>query len=89
MLRMKGDYIRRSGMCGIRDAAARCYREAIDIARRQGALIWELRVAADFVEMERERGGSREAEEALESACARFTEGFDTLDLRRARALLG
>lgn len=87
MLRIKGNVIRFQNPAG-RDEATECYRKSIELARRDGALSWELRTAISLVKLSRERGGSDEAEDMLASAYARFQEGFSTGDLRRARALL-
>jgi predicted ATPase/DNA-binding winged helix-turn-helix (wHTH) protein len=65
------------------------FRRALDLARRQGALSWELRAATSLGQMWRGQGRSDEARQLLASVYDRFTEGFETVDLRAARALLG
>lgn len=59
--------------------------QSAEIARSMGALSYELRTAVSRMEIER----SPEAESELRSVYDRFTEGFDTEDLRKAAALLG
>jgi tetratricopeptide (TPR) repeat protein len=53
-------------------------------ARKQGALIWELRVARTVASVQASQGKKKEAKETLECVYARFTEGFDTDDLKAA-----
>jgi predicted ATPase len=48
----------------------------------------EVRVAGDFARLWRDQGIIAEAHDRLASVCGRFTEGFDTTDLKEARALL-
>ena len=63
-------------------AAQQCFATALDVARQQGALFWELRVASDLA-----RGGEgRRA--MLEEVYGRFTEGFELPDLKAARSVL-
>jgi predicted ATPase/DNA-binding winged helix-turn-helix (wHTH) protein len=87
MLRIKGDALRMQGAVGFSKAEA-CYFESLDWAHRQGALSWELRTAMSLLELRRAAGGDESAEALLSSTLARFTEGFQTGDLKQARALL-
>ncbi len=58
-------------------------------ARKQGSLIWELRVARTVASVETSQGKKKEAKETLERVYSRFTEGFDTNDLKAvAQAIL-
>lgn len=66
----------------------RLLRQSIDIARRQGALSWELRAATDFAELLATNNRSAEAAKILRTAAVLFTEGFETHDLLAARSLL-
>jgi predicted ATPase len=61
---------------------------ALDVARRQSAKFWELRVANDLARLWRDQGKRDEARELLAPVYDWFTEGFDTLDLKEAKALL-
>ena len=58
------------------------------MAREQGALSWELRVALSLARLLRGQGRSADAIGILQPVCDRFTEGFATLDLREAKKLL-
>jgi adenylate cyclase len=70
-----------------RDAEA-CFREAIAIARRQDANLFELRAAMSLCRLLHRQKRSRDARALLADVYGRFTEGFETRDLRDARALL-
>ena len=69
-------------------AAERCFLQAIDIARGQGAKSFELRAATSLAELWQQQGKLDEARRLLGDIYGWFTEGFDTADLRRAKALL-
>jgi predicted ATPase len=60
----------------------------LTIARSQSARSLELRAARDLADLWRDRGKRDEARELLASVCGWFTEGFGTLDLKEAKALL-
>jgi DNA-binding winged helix-turn-helix (wHTH) protein/predicted ATPase len=70
------------------DRAEACYREAIEVARRQGAKSCELRATVALARLERRRGGGGDARALLGEVYGRFTEGFETEDLTDARRLL-
>jgi predicted ATPase len=61
---------------------------AIDVAREQGALFWELRAAMSFTRLRVRQDRHYDARQVLSPVYDRFTEGFETADLRTARALL-
>ena len=63
-------------------------RHAISVARSQGARLWELRAVTSLATLLRERGTRVEARNLLASTYGWFTEGFDTPDLKKAKALL-
>jgi predicted ATPase len=70
-------------------AKAEAYFErALTIARAQKAKSWELRVAMSMARMWRDQGRRNEARDLLASVYGWFTEGFDTLDLKKATSLL-
>ena len=73
-----------------RDAArAEGYFErALAVARAQQAKSWELRAAISIARLWRDQGKRDEARELLAPVYCWFTEGFDTLDLKQAKALL-
>ncbi len=64
------------------------FQRALDLARRQRALAWELRAATSLAQLQRERSCAREAHDLLSSIYGRFAEGFETADLRRAKRLM-
>jgi class 3 adenylate cyclase/tetratricopeptide (TPR) repeat protein len=88
----EAELIRRIGeshrLEGNRDAAESHFAQAIEIARRQSAKLFELRAAASLARLWSEQGKRAEAREVLAPIYAWFSEGFDTSDLRQARALL-
>ena len=63
-------------------------RRALAVARNQQAKSWELRVAMSMARLWRDQGKRRQAHDLLAPVHGWFTQGFDTLDLREARALL-
>jgi predicted ATPase len=68
--------------------AERCFRTAIEIARRQRARIAELRATVSLARLLNEQGKRDEARAMLAEIYGWFTEGFDTADLKDAKALL-
>jgi class 3 adenylate cyclase/predicted ATPase len=70
------------------EAAENLYRKALSIAEEQGAKLWELRAAASLARLRREQGRRAEARDLLAPIYGWFTEGFDTPDLKEAKALL-
>jgi len=69
-------------------AAEELYRKALSIAAEQEAKLWELRAAASLARFRRDQGRRAEARDLLAPVYGWFTEGFDTTDLKEARALL-
>jgi predicted ATPase len=70
-------------------AKAQAYFErALAIAREQQAKSWELRAAMSLARLWRDQGKRDEAQDLLAPIYGWFTEGFDTLDLKEAEALL-
>ena len=70
------------------EEAQSCFRRALDIARRQGARSLELRTASCLARLLAGRDRRGEARTTLGDVYRRFTEGFDTADLRAAETLL-
>jgi predicted ATPase len=64
------------------------FDRALSIARQQQAKSWELRAAMSMARLWRDRGKVQQARELLAPAYGWFTEGFDTRDLKEAKALL-
>ena len=70
-------------------AKAEAYFErALAVAREQQAKSWELRAAMSMARLWRDQGNRDEARDLLAPVYGWFTEGFDTLDLKEAKALL-
>jgi len=68
--------------------AEHSFHQALSVARQQSAKFWELRAALDLAQLWRDQGKRSEAHDLLAPVYGWFTEGFDTLDLKRAKALL-
>ena len=64
------------------------FERALAVARQQQAKSWELRAAASLARLWRDQGKPQQARELLAPVYGWFTEGFDTLDLKEAKALL-
>ena len=62
--------------------------QSLNWSRRQGSRSWELRTALSFAELRRNEGHTNEAQDILRPVYERSTKGFDTADLRQARAPL-
>jgi predicted ATPase len=71
-----------------RESAMNCLTEALAVARAQSALAWELRSTMALGRLLSEDGQRDQARHTLALVYNRFTEGFETADLRLARALL-
>ena len=70
-------------------AKAEAYFErALTVARQQQAKSWELRAAMSLARLWRDQGKPQQARELLAPVYGWFTEGFDTRDLKEAKALL-
>ena len=85
MLRVRGELLM---AVGERGAAESSLHEAIAVARRQNAKLWELRAATSLARFWREQRERSEARDLLAPICGWFTEGLDTPDLREAKSLL-
>jgi predicted ATPase len=83
--RHKGQLLLRQGRP---EAAEELYRKALSIAVEQDAKLWELRAAASLANLWRGQGRRAEAHDLLVPVYGWFTEGFDTPDLKDAKALL-
>jgi predicted ATPase/DNA-binding winged helix-turn-helix (wHTH) protein len=88
LLRVNGELVLMPGGSGASMAETHFW-QALDWAGRQGALSWELRAAMSLARLQRDQGRAADALTLLKSVCDRFTEGFDTADLKAAKALLG
>ena len=90
--RIKGELtLRSSGACpdsAVQKAAEECFHEALETAREQSAKSWELRAAMSLARLWQQQDKHTEAHQLLSEIYDWFAEGFDTKDLREARALL-
>jgi predicted ATPase len=88
LLRVKGELLLLQGGSSAAVTAEDHFRQALDRARRQGALSWELRAAMSLARLLRDQDRPADAMALLGPVYGRFTEGFDTVDLQTAKALI-
>ena len=87
VLRVKGELLVRHG--GAKEAEVeQCFLQSLGWARRQKALSWELRASISLAHFWRDRDRAAEASELVSRVYRRFTEGFETTDLQKAKTLL-
>ena len=89
VLRLKGELLLLQGATGAAATAEDHFRQALDWAHRQDALSWKLCAATSLARLWRDQGRPTEATALLQPVYDRFTEGFDTADLKAAKVLLG
>jgi predicted ATPase len=87
LLRIKGEVLLRQA-ADQSTLAEDCFNQAAQVAREQGALFWELRVALSIARLRVSQGRRHEARTPLSSVYDRLTEGFATADLQAARTML-
>jgi tetratricopeptide (TPR) repeat protein len=85
MFRVKGRIL---GLSGRRAEAETCLLHSLEISRDQSALGWELRAALTLGQLWQQNGRGTEAHALIAPLYARYQEGFDSLDLMAAKALL-
>jgi len=85
--RLKGELARQTGLEGLPEAE-NCLRKAIAVARSQEAQLWELRATTSLARLLRDTNRRDEARAMLADIYNWFTEGFDTADVKDAKALL-
>jgi predicted ATPase/DNA-binding winged helix-turn-helix (wHTH) protein len=88
LLRMKGELLLRGTGDQSTSAAERCFSEALEVAREQDALSWELRIAVSFARLRVRQKRHDDARQLLAPVYNKFTEGFGTPDLCSASAML-
>jgi predicted ATPase/DNA-binding winged helix-turn-helix (wHTH) protein len=88
LLRVRGELVLLENASDAAATAEDDFRQALDWARRQGALSWELRAATSLARMWGKQGRSEEARQLLGPIYDRFTEGFETADLKAAKSCL-
>jgi predicted ATPase len=87
LYRLQGELLRRQAATNGQQIET-CFRQALDVARRQEAKALELRAGMSLARLWQHQGKQTEAYELLAPIYAWFTEGFDTADLQEAKALL-
>ena len=85
--RVAGEIVLMSPMSDTARAEA-YFNRSLEIARQQQAKSWELRAAMSMARLWRGQGKRQQARDLLAPVYGWFTEGFDTLDLKEAKALL-
>ena len=86
LYRLKGELALRTGS---QDGdAEEHFRRAVETARHQLSKAWELRATTSLARLCQQTGRTNEARQMLSDIYGRFTEGFDTPDLKCAKALL-
>jgi len=87
LYRLKGELLLQQAQENCSEAEA-CFQKAIAVAQNQQAKSWELRAATSLTRLWQQQGKKAEACELLAPVYNWFTEGFDTADLKDAKALL-
>jgi predicted ATPase/DNA-binding winged helix-turn-helix (wHTH) protein len=88
LLRIKGELILLEGAPQAPTAAEEHFLRSLDWARRQGALSWELRTSTSLARLQQDHGRVAEARSLLQPVYDRFSEGFETADLKTAKTYL-
>jgi class 3 adenylate cyclase/predicted ATPase len=85
--RLKGELLLAQSSGNTAEAQT-CFHQAMNIAKRQQAKSWELRATTSLARLWQQQGKHQEAYNLLAPVYGWFTEGFDTADLKDAKALL-
>ena len=88
LLRIKGEVLLQQAGGRSTAAAEDCFNQAREMAREQGALFWELRAALSAARLSLRQKNRAAAAQVLQAVYDRFTEGFNTADLKAAKLLL-
>jgi predicted ATPase/DNA-binding winged helix-turn-helix (wHTH) protein len=88
LLRNKGELLLHGASNQSISMAEHCFSSALEVAREQDALSWELRSALSFARLRIRQDRQDDARQLLAPVYGRFTEGFETPDLRSASAML-
>ena len=92
LYRIKGELLIQSGVQGLESRvlkeAEECFRRAIGIAKTQSAMSLELRAVMSLSRLWQQQRKTEEARKMLADIYGWFTEGFDTADLKEAKAFL-
>jgi predicted ATPase len=85
LLRIKGDILVSLEKDG---QAEECFFRSLALAKHQSAPAWELRTASSLARLRLRSGRDKDARVSLAKIYGRFSEGFETADLKAARLLL-
>jgi hypothetical protein len=88
LMRVKGELLLQDSGDQSAATADQCFSRAIEVARQQGALMWELRSATSLAGLRAQQGRLDEARQILAPVYDRFIEGFEMADLCSARTML-
>ncbi len=88
VLRIKGELLQAKGGATESGAALQMFLQSLDWSRRQETLSWEMRTALSLSRRYHRDGLRREARDLLAAIYGRFIEGFETSDMRQAKALI-
>jgi predicted ATPase/class 3 adenylate cyclase len=86
--RLTGEILLAEGGAGAGSDAEACFERSLEIARRQSARSWELRTVTSLAGLWHDQGKRQKANDLLAPVYGWFTEGFETQDLKDAKALL-
>ena len=87
LYRLRGKLLLQQRIAQAEEAEA-CFQQALAVARGEQAKSWELRAATSLARLWQQQGKRAAAHELLAPVYGWFTEGFDTVDLQEAKALL-
>jgi len=88
LFRLKGDLLLIQGNTSSESEVESCFQKALEVSRRLKAKSLELRAAMSLSRLKQKQGKKDEARKLLQKIYGWFTEGFDTGDLKEAKALL-
>ncbi|MBC7833299.1 MAG: winged helix-turn-helix domain-containing protein [Hyphomicrobium sp.] len=88
LLRLKGELTLQATRNAVSSVAEDCFLQAVELARVQGALLWESRASMSLARLLVAQGRGSEARDILGGVLNRFTEGCQTKEVRSVQALL-
>jgi predicted ATPase/DNA-binding winged helix-turn-helix (wHTH) protein len=88
LLRIKGELLLHAGAHRSASDAERHIDRALEVARQQGAVFWELRTALSLARLRISQDRHADAHRTLTTICGKFSEGFAMSDMRSARAMI-
>ena len=88
LLRIKGELMLHESEHRSVEEAERHFNRSIEVARHQSASSWELRTAVSLGRLRISQDRRADALNILTSVCGKFTEGFETVDMRNAKAMI-